>query len=130
MHILGTIRRFDTKNFSVVVEALEELDLDLSWDDTGDVAKKIHRGELAGFCVRVRVLLRGREIGAAYLGNCIYESYAAFMNHKECGKQNREYEKHGSPARCASYFRCMINEAILAARETLSQYRAVKVRRP
>jgi hypothetical protein len=128
MHVIETIRRFNTKNFSVVVEALEETDLDLSWDDKGDVAKKLRRGELVAFCARVRVLLHGQEIGVNYLGGCIYESYSAFMDHKECGKQNREYEKQGSYVRCGSYFSGMISETIGEARATLIQSREVKVR--
>jgi len=32
---IGTIREFKTKHFHVVVDAVEEFDLDLSWDEDG-----------------------------------------------------------------------------------------------
>lgn len=38
MYTLGTIRKFQTPNFKVVVDAVEEDDLDLSFDESGDGA--------------------------------------------------------------------------------------------
>lgn len=128
MYVLETIRRFNTKNFTVVVEALEETELDLSWDDTGEIKVKLDEGQLVAFLARVRVLFHGQEIGVDYLGNCIYKTFGEFMDHKECGKLNREYEKQGSPARCGSYFHDMISEAIREARKALAQYQAIRVR--
>lgn len=87
---IGTIREFKTRNFHVVVDAVEEIDLDLSWDEDGQTRKGLENGSLIAFCARARVFLRGNEIASDYLGGCIYKSLEDFADHKECGKQNRE----------------------------------------
>jgi len=87
---IGTIREFKTKNFHVVVDAVEEIDLDLSWDEDGSTREGLENGTLIAFCARARVFLRGKEIASDYLGGCIYKSLEDFADHKECGKQNRE----------------------------------------
>jgi len=87
---IGTIREFKTKNFHVVVDAVEEFDLDLSWDEDGSTREGLENGTLIAFCARARVFLRGKEIASDYLGGCIYKSLEDFADHKECGKQNRE----------------------------------------
>jgi hypothetical protein len=86
---IGTIREFKTKNFHVVIDAVEEFDLDLSFDDDGSTRKGLENGSLVAFCARARVFLRGKEIASDYLGNCIYKSLADFADHIECGRQNR-----------------------------------------
>ena len=86
---IGTIREFKTKNFHVVVDAVEEFDLDLSWDEDGSTREGLENGSLIAFCARARVFLRGKEIASDYLGGCIYKSLEDFADHKECGKQNR-----------------------------------------
>lgn len=90
---IGTIREFKTKHFHVVCDALEDFDLDLSWDEDGSTREGLESGELIAFCARVRVFCKGTEVGRDYLGGCIYPSLAAFMDHKECGKQNAKYER-------------------------------------
>lgn len=87
---IGTIREFKTQNFHVVVDAVEEFDLDLSWDEDGSTRRGLENGTLIAFCARARVFLRGKEIASDYLGGCIYKSLAEFEDHRECGKQNRE----------------------------------------
>jgi hypothetical protein len=87
---IGTIREFKTSNFHVVVDALEEWDTDLSFDEDGSTRKGLENGNLIAFCARARVFLRGKEIASDYLGGCIYKSLEDFVDHKECGKQNRE----------------------------------------
>lgn len=90
---LGTIREFKTRHFRVIVDAIEESDLDLSFDDSGETARQLDNGSLIAFCARVRVLTDGLEIGSDYLGNCIYKSLADFEDHRECGRQNRRMIK-------------------------------------
>ena len=87
----GTIRRFETENFTVSVDAYEDDDTDLSFDDTGEIRRKINNGDLLAFQVECIVTYKptGHEIGADYLSGCIYESIDAFQDHRECGKQNR-----------------------------------------
>jgi hypothetical protein len=84
------MREFKTKNFRVVADAIEEDDLDLSWDETGETRKGLESGRFIAFVARVRVFFRGNEVGTDYLGNCIYKSFDDFMDHRECGRQNRE----------------------------------------
>lgn len=86
---IGTIRQFKTQNFHVVIDAVEEFDLDLSWDDDGSTREGLENGTLVAFCARARVFLRGKEIASDYLGGCVYRSLAEFEDHRECGKQNR-----------------------------------------
>ena len=116
---IGTMREFTTKNFRVIADAIEDDHIDLSFDDTGDIAKGLDSGKFISFCARVRVFFHGREIGSEYLGSCIYKSLNDFMDHKECGKQNRKWAKQGKEGRCGSYFHDMIREAIGEARKTL-----------
>jgi len=120
---LGTIREFKTKNFTVRVTAEEDWDTDLSWDEDGSVRKGLESGEFIAFQVSATVYYRGREVGADYLGGCIYKSIEEFMDHKECGKQNREYAAKGDPGRCGSYFSGMVHEAIKQARKELTANR-------
>lgn len=127
-YTLGTMRTFKTKNFTVIADAIEEDSPDFSFDDTGETFKKVESGEWLCFTARVRVLFHGREIVTDYLGNCIYESLEKFMDHKECGKQNRDYAAQGKEGRCGSYFSDMIHRAIAEARKGLKEAQAITVR--
>jgi len=124
------IREFHTKNFRVTVEALPEYDLDLSWDEDGETAKGLESGELIAFCAHAYVVHRptGQILAEDFLGNCVYKSLDDFMDHRECGKQNREWEKPGKTGRCGSYFSDMIAEAIGEARKQLVKMKQTKVR--
>lgn len=126
---LGTIREFETKNFKVIVDALPEDDLDLSWDDTGEIREGLESGRYIAFVARARVLFRGREVGTDYLGSCIYKSFEDFMDHRECGKQNAEYERKGERGRCGSCFHQMINEACAEARKAMLDLSGTYIRR-
>lgn len=121
MRALEIIRTFETKQFRVVVAAEEEPDLDLSWDETGETARGIDNGTCVAFCAHAYVVhkLTGIKLADDYLGNCVYESFNAFMDHKECGAQNREYEARGISGRCGSYFASMVKTVCSAAREQL-----------
>lgn len=130
MYTLGKIREFNTANFRVVVDAVEEQDLDLSFDETGELDTKLRNGYLVAFVARVRVFFHGDEIGSDYLGGCIYERLEDFEDHRECGKQNREYAAKGEAGRCGSYFAGMISEAINQARQTFKGIKAVNLRAP
>jgi len=87
---LGTIREFRTANFHIVFDAIEDYDIDLSFDDTGETRRKLESGDLISFTARCIVYLNGQKVGADYLGGCIYESLDAFQDHRECGAQNRK----------------------------------------
>lgn len=127
MHTLGTIRTFKTKNFTVRVTAEEEHDVDLSWDDES-TSEGLANGTLIAFCAKAAVYYRGREIATDYLGNCVYKSLDDFMDHKECGKQNKEYAAKGKSGRCGSYFRDMITTVCRDARKEIETLQSARVR--
>lgn len=116
---IGNIRTFETANFKVSVDAEYDWDVDLSFDESGRTRKDIDAGKLINFQVSVTVTHKasGMELGADYLGGCIYKSIQAFMDHRECGKQNRKNERKGVEGRCGSYFSDMIHAAIEEARK-------------
>lgn len=88
---IGNIRTFETKNFRVSVDASYDYDTDLSFDDTGEVRRKLENGSLISFQVSCTVTHKPTEteLGADYLGGCIYESIEEFQDHRACGIQNR-----------------------------------------
>ena len=121
-----TIWSFKTANFRVAYEVMpEEECLDLSWDDDGSVREGLESGKFIAFQAKVAVydLTTGNEIGADYLGQCIYESAEAFMDHREVGRHNRALTAdpwmyaRGETGRCGSYFRDMVTVAIAEARK-------------
>ena len=122
-----TIREFRTKNFQVIAQAFPE-DGPVDVDDDGETQQAVDEGTYVHFRVRVCVLYKGNVLGEDHLGGCIYESIKDFMDHKECGKQNREWSEQGKEGRCGSYFTDMIHAAVAEARKTLADYRNVYVR--
>ena len=128
MYTLGTIRDFKTRNFTVRVTAQEDDALDLSFDDDGSVREAIDRGELIAFCAKAAVYYRGNELATDYLGGCIYRSLDEFMDHRECGKQNKVYAAKGETGRCGSYFADMVKQVCDEARKELKRLQQVKVR--
>lgn len=128
-YVLGIIREFETANFHVIVDALEDYDLDLSFDDTGEVRDKLESGEFISFTARCRVVhIKLGELGVDYLGGCIYESLEDFMDHKECAAQTRELKAKGSSAICGSYFADLVSDAIKEARNNILEAQSIKVR--
>ncbi len=128
MHTLGTLRTFKTKNFTVIADAVEEDNMDFSWDDDGSVAAKVNAGEYIVFCARVRVFCKGEEIASDYLGQCIHETLESFMDHRACGRQNRQWETEGNTGRCGSSFADMIHEACREARKHLANVQKIHIR--
>lgn len=127
--VLGTIREFKTDQFHVIVDALEDYDIDLSFDETGEVREKLESGEYIGFCARVRVLHETLgEVSSDYLGGCIYASLEEFEDHRECGKETRGLRAKGSSAVCGSYFADMVREAISNARKAIKGAQTIYVR--
>lgn len=108
------IWEFKTRNFTVRMTAEEEFDLDLSWDETGEIADKINRGDLDVFCAKCAVYYRGAEIAADYLGQCIYESPDDFRDHIGLAVRSRADGRN-----YGSYFSDMVRESIAQARKTL-----------
>lgn len=105
-----TIWEFKTKRFQVMVTAEEEYDLDLSWDETGEVSEKINNGFYMVFCAKAAVFLDGKEIASDYLSQCIYENLSDFKDNLGIAKT-----PYGS------YFSAMVRAVIEEAREYLDK---------
>jgi hypothetical protein len=128
MNVLQTIRTFNTKNFSVVVEAIEDYDIDLSFDETGEVMEKLESGEFTGFAVRARVVHHGVDIAEDYLGGCIYADIKDFEDHRLCGAETRKLRASGSNAVCGSYFADMVKSVCKQARQEIKKMQSIYVR--
>jgi hypothetical protein len=121
MHAIYNATRvwsFQTKNYTVAFDVLPEEDLDLSWDETGVTLKRLMSGQYVAFVAHVTVThASGALMGDSSLGNCVYESPEAFMNHRGV----RACKNSGS------YFSDMVREAIAEARKTASTLRLREV---
>jgi len=127
MRDYATIREFKTRNFTVRVTAEEEPEIDLSWDDDGSVQRGLDTGKYICFCAKAAAYYRGNEIATDYLGQCIYESPKAFMDHRGI--------KHFTPVPgvvpeggCGSYFSDMVRTVIAEARKQLAEFKQVHIR--
>lgn len=125
---IETIREFKTKRFTVRVKAVEDCDVDLSFDETGEVRKGLESGEFMAFGVVAKAYLDGVEIAEDSLWGCIYRSTAEFMDHKECGEQTRKLRESGSNAICGSYFADMVSSVCHDARKAIGAMQSVRVR--
>ena len=101
--------QFKTRNFTVQWLIVPCEDLDLSWCETGETRENLESGLWTAFDSEMRVLFRGVEIGATYLGQSIYENPSDFRDHIGMNAKG-----HGS------YFSDMVKEAISEARKTLA----------
>lgn len=128
MYKLGTIREWKTENFHVIVDAVEEDDLDLSWDENGETLKGLQNGSLVAFCARARVLFRGLELASDYLGNCVYKSLEDFEDHRECAaytrKLNRLHGRFNIYRKARKYEHCLGKSDKLKARGFATRERA------
>ncbi len=119
-----TLWRFTTDRFTIVCTAEEEYDVDLSWDETGETLEKLNSGEYVVFCAKVAVYLNGREVAAAYLGQCIYADAADFATgHRDTDPMNRNCsimrKARGNVIIC-HYFPDMVSMAVAEARKALT----------
>jgi hypothetical protein len=110
-----TMWEFRTARFTVAWEISPCDDLDLSWDDTGETRANLESGLWCAFDSAVVVYMDGREIGADYLGQSIYENPSEFRLEHLGGK-------------FGSYFSDMVRGAIAEARATLAREAATAPR--
>ena len=111
------LRTFTTANFRVVLSCTEDDDLDLSWDETGEAREKLDSGEWTNFLFRVAVHGPTGELAAEYLGGSIYADPLDFMDHRACGRTNRQQCADNLSGRCGSYFSDMVGRACDEARK-------------
>ncbi len=97
---------------------MDDCDVDLSWDETGEVTKKINSGEFDVFCVKAECFCDGSSIAEDFLGGCIYAHPEDFQDHKGMNARG-----HGS------YFSDMIRTVCREARKHLNDYQPPKMRR-
>lgn len=109
------IWEFKTARFSVSFEAGPEYDLDLSWDETGEIREGLESGRYVAFMAKVAVYLDGLEIAQDYLGGCIYENAEQFRDHLGIRPASRK-----AGAIIGSYFSDMVRQAIKEAREFMA----------
>lgn len=116
------IWEFRTKQFAVIFSVCPDEDLDLSWDEDGETARGLDSGLYVAFVARVQVIhmASGIVLGSDHLGNCVYESARAFMNHRGI-KHHRPYPG-AEEGLCGSYFTDMVRGAIEEARKNAASF--------
>jgi hypothetical protein len=111
MNKIETIKVYKTAQFTVSVDAMEDEWPDLSWDESGEVAREIDNGDYLLFCARFRVTHQNLGVIAEdYLGNCIYSDMADFIKN-------------------SGYFADMVHNVCEAARRQLATMRIPAMRR-
>ena len=112
---IAPIYAFATKQFVVSVVALEEYDLDLSWDETGETEKALLNGTAVAFCARATVTDRqGRVLACDYLGGCVYNDLKDFRTSGGTYKQG--------------YFVDLVMTVCREARKTLRAHASIYLR--
>jgi hypothetical protein len=110
---MQVMRKFRTKNFTVRAMIEPDCDLDLSFDDSGEVTAALESGDMVAFQTKVAVYYHGAEIGADYLGGSIYrEPREFFREHIGLAAKSR-----ADGCNYGAYFPDMVREAISEARK-------------
>jgi hypothetical protein len=124
---IQTIREFRTRNFVITVTAVTDDDVDVSFDETGEIARKLQSGELMAFGVEVTAHHKEfGDVAEESLWGCIYESPDEFQDHRACGRRTRELRAQGSKAVCGSYFSDMVRTVCTEARAEVKKRRIEK----
>lgn len=102
-----TIHTEDTQGFHIVFSAASEDthprdSFDESCHDIEDICRKIDDGTYVWFVARVEAYRHGVLLASDYLGGCLYESFADFMQE-------------------GSYYEDMVHNVITAAKSTLAR---------
>lgn len=108
-----TIWTFNTKSFTYKFNILPDYDVDLSFDDSGEVRDKINKGLLECFIANIQILFKdtNKLLAEDYLGGCIYENPLDFIDHR------------GNKGKYGSYFKDMIISVNEQARLELKNYK-------
>lgn len=119
-----TVWKFNTEHYTIALEIDPSFDLDLSWDDTGEVSEKLESGEYTAFDSRVVVYNNGCEIGSDSLGQSIYSDPSEFWTaHRDKNPMNRNCTiyraKMGENHVICHYFPDMVRQAVKDARRNI-----------
>jgi hypothetical protein len=127
MRALGTIREFKTKNFTVIVDAIEDDcgidDLHSEPEAQQEIIDNLNSGKWIQFTARARVLYHGNTIASDYLGGCVYTSLEEFADHIESAKYKRETGRN-----TGSYFADMIATVCAEARKAILETQTIYIR--
>ena len=113
---MQTMWTFSIGRFQVRAEIKPCYGLDLSWDESGEVAEKLDNGIFEAFDTRVTVYLNGVKIGENWLCESIYENPEDFFteHYGLAAKSRADGVTYGA------YFPGMVSEAIAEARAWLA----------
>lgn len=115
-----TIWEFKTANFRVVVDAIDEHEPDLSWDEDGSIRRGLNNGQFVLFAVRAQCFgPDGVKLASDYLGNCVYERADEFRDHVGIKKQGPNI---------GSYFSDMVRAVCKEARQEMLRISSVRIR--
>lgn len=128
MQPIANIREFKLGKVHLIVDALPDDDVDLSWDETGEVRARLQSGEYVCFIARARLFYDGVKLADDYLGGCIYADPAEFQDHRQCGAETRRLRESGNPVAYGSYFAGMVRGVCRAGRAKLRKLQGAKVR--
>lgn len=114
--------RFETANFIVRATVTPDHDVDVSFDDTGEVKENLSSGEWQAFETAVTVSYKGIELAADYLGGSIYADPRDFFSEHIglAAKSRADGRNYGA------YFPGMVREAIREARKVLTNMPKVR----
>ena len=122
---METIWTFKTKRFTISLILSESDDLDLSWDNEGEVRENLESGFWQAFDSEVRVSLDGHTLASDYLSQSIYENPSDFWTgHRTSDPMDRNCSimraKRGENVCICHYFPDMVRQAIREARAALA----------
>jgi len=118
------IWQFETAQFRVTVHTLPCDDLDLSWDEDGEVRAKLGTGEFEAFDVHATCIhLPSGVHGDSYLGGCIYADPREFRDNVGMRvKSRRDGCYYGS------YFSDLVHECIADCRRSVAAVQNIRIR--
>ena len=119
MRYAETLWTFETANLIVKWDVAPDLDVDTSFDETGEVDEKLSSGEWVAFESHVYVVHKetGTVLCEDYLGGSIYEDPKTFRDHFGMNANG-----HGS------YFSDMVRTACAEARKQLAALKSMNIR--
>lgn len=117
--------RFETANFVVRAVIVDDIDVDISYDETSESSDKLDSGEWQAFGSIVTVEHNGLVLGESSLWGSIYAKPAEFFDaHRSPNPMERNCSimraAEGERVMICHYFPGMVSEAIAEARKTLA----------